>query len=205
MHPSTLRRHLRALAELDPDVATGIKLVGYPAPRVRAEGFETLLSIIVSQQISTEAAAAIMRRLREQLPEMTADALLALPVGALREVGFSNRKVEYASDLASAVMSGELPLERLRKLDDGEVIRYWALKGEGIALKSVLDVQDDINNQRLVTLLNGYMKNFNTSTSVSSADLNVVYISKKYQPKRIRLFLDFLIDNFGRLTDKSIN
>ena len=89
--------------------------------------------------------------------------------------------------------------------DDGEVIRYWALKGEGIALKSVLDVQDDINNQRLVTLLNGYMKNFNTSTSVSSADLNVVYISKKYQPKRIRLFLDFLIDNFGRLTDKSIN
>ncbi|WP_434568246.1 LysR family transcriptional regulator [Vibrio chagasii] len=85
------------------------------------------------------------------------------------------------------------------------VIRYWALKGEGIALKSVLDVQDDINNQRLVTLLNGYMKNFNTSTSVSSADLNVVYISKKYQPKRIRLFLDFLIENFGRLTDKSIN
>ena len=87
--------------------------------------------------------------------------------------------------------------------DDGEVIRYWALKGEGIALKSMLDVQDDINNQRLVTLLNGYMKNFNTSTSVSSADLNVVYISKKYQPKRIRLFLDYLLDNFSGLVEKS--
>ncbi len=44
------------------------------------------------------------------------------------------------------------------------------------------------HNQRLVTLLNGYMKNFNTAMSVSSADLNVVYIKKKYQPKRIRLF-----------------
>ncbi|KWT99560.1 MAG: LysR family transcriptional regulator [Vibrio toranzoniae] len=87
--------------------------------------------------------------------------------------------------------------------DDGEVIRYWALKGEGIALKSVLDVQDDINNQRLVTLLNGYMKNFNTSTSVSSADLNVVYISKKYQPKRIRLFLDYLLENFSGLVERS--
>ncbi|CDT09529.1 Putative transcriptional regulator, LysR family [Vibrio coralliirubri] len=87
--------------------------------------------------------------------------------------------------------------------DDGEVIRYWALKGEGIALKSVLDVQDDINNQRLVTLLNGYMKNFNTAMSVSSADLNVVYISKKYQPKRIRLFLDFLFERFGDLVEKS--
>ena len=83
------------------------------------------------------------------------------------------------------------------------MIRYWALKGEGIALKSVLDVQDDINNQRLVTLLNGYMKNFNTSTSVSSADLNVVYISKKYQPKRIRLFLDYLLENFSGLVERS--
>lgn len=83
--------------------------------------------------------------------------------------------------------------------DDGEVVRYWALEGAGIALKSILDVQDDINNLRLVTLLNGYMANFNTSTSVSSADLNVVYISKKYQPKRIRLFLDFLFERFDAL------
>lgn len=86
--------------------------------------------------------------------------------------------------------------------DDGEVIRRWALEGAGIALKSVLDVQADINNLRLVTVLNGYMKNFNTSTSVSSADLNVVYISKKYQPKRIRLFLDFLFERFSSMTQK---
>ncbi|WP_293132351.1 LysR family transcriptional regulator [Moritella sp.] len=86
--------------------------------------------------------------------------------------------------------------------DDGEVIRYWALEGAGIALKSVLDVQDDIQNLRLVTVLNGYMANFNTSTSASSADLNVVYISKKYQPKRIRLFLDFLFERFSCMTQK---
>ena len=86
--------------------------------------------------------------------------------------------------------------------DDGEVIRYWALEGAGIALKSVLDVQDDIHNLRLVTVLNGYMTNFNTSTSASSADLNVVYISKKYQPKRIRLFLDFLFERFSCMTQK---
>jgi len=89
--------------------------------------------------------------------------------------------------------------------DDGEVIRRWALEGAGIALKSVLDVQDDINNLRLITVLNGYMKNFNTSTSVSSADLNVVYISKKYQPKRIRLFLDFLFERFSCLVEKQEN
>ena len=62
---------------------------------------------------------------------------------------------------------------------------------------------DDINNQRLVTLLNGYMKNFNTAMSVSSTDLNVVYISKTYQPKRIRLFLDYLLENFSGLVERS--
>ncbi len=86
--------------------------------------------------------------------------------------------------------------------DDGEVIRYWALEGAGIALKSILDVQADIKNGRLVTMLNGYMKNFNTSTLASSADLNVIYISKKYQPKRIRLFLDFLFERFNDLVEK---
>lgn len=78
--------------------------------------------------------------------------------------------------------------------DDGEVIRQWALAGMGIALKSILDVQDDLNQQRLVTVLDGYMKNFNASTSASGADLNVLYLSRQYQPKRLRLFIDFLIE-----------
>ncbi|NAX23167.1 MULTISPECIES: LysR family transcriptional regulator [unclassified Vibrio] len=80
--------------------------------------------------------------------------------------------------------------------DDGEVIRQWALDGAGIALKSVLDVQADIQQQRLVTVLNGYMKNFSALTSGADADLNVIYLSRQHQPKRIRLFLDFLIERF---------
>ena len=84
--------------------------------------------------------------------------------------------------------------------DDGEVIRQWALDSAGIALKSILDIEQDIKQQRLVTVLDGYMKNFNTSTSSVSADLNVIYQSRQYQPKRLRLFIDFLITRFaGRL------
>lgn len=89
-----------------------------------------------------------------------------------------------------------IKVEPKRFSDDGEVIRRWALEGAGIALKSILDIQDDLNNHRLTTVLNGYMKNFDSSTSVSSANLNVVYLSRKYQPKRIRLFLDFLFQEF---------
>ncbi|WP_279147189.1 LysR family transcriptional regulator [Photobacterium carnosum] len=80
--------------------------------------------------------------------------------------------------------------------DDGEVIRQWALDSAGIALKSILDIEQDIKQQRLVTVLDGYMKNFNASTSSASADLNVIYQSRQYQPKRLRLFIDFLIARF---------
>lgn len=85
-----------------------------------------------------------------------------------------------------------------RYSDDGEVIRQWALCGAGIALKSWLDVQEDLKHQRLVTVLDGYMKNFNASTSAAGADLNVVYMSRQYQPKRLQLFLDFLLQRFEK-------
>lgn len=87
--------------------------------------------------------------------------------------------------------------------DDGEVMRQWALQGAGIALKSILDVQQDIKQQRLVTVLNGYMKNFSASSSATGADLNVIYLSRQYQPKRIRLFVDFLIERFRTQTQES--
>ena len=53
-----------------------------------------------------------------------------------------------------------------------------------------------VPTESLVTVLNGYMKNFNASTSSAGADLNVIYLSRQYQPKRLRLFLDFLIERF---------
>ncbi|MGF1749620.1 LysR family transcriptional regulator [Vibrio cionasavignyae] len=80
--------------------------------------------------------------------------------------------------------------------DDGEVIRRWALDGYGIALKSLLDVQQDINSDKLQVVLSDYRVNFTASNSASSSDLNVVYVSRQYQPKRIRLFLDFLLSEF---------
>lgn len=81
--------------------------------------------------------------------------------------------------------------------DDGEVIRQWALDSADIALKSILDIEQDIKQQRLVTVLDGYMKNFNASISSASADLNVIYQSRQYQPKWLRRFIDFLIARFA--------
>ena len=107
---------------MDVDLRRGLEQVRYPKPRIRAPGFETLLSTIVSQQISTEAAAAVMRRVRELLPRMEAGELLKLPPGALRAAGLSLRKVEYVEGLAQAMAQGRFDPSRLAAMDDQAAI-----------------------------------------------------------------------------------
>ena len=87
-----IRKGLRVIATKDNDVAQVLTRISYPEPRIRPVGFEALLSIIVSQQISTGTARPIMDRVQALLPEISAPATLALPDGALRKAGLSGRK-----------------------------------------------------------------------------------------------------------------
>lgn len=133
MDQQKIKRNLDALARLDPDLRRGLKLVRYPAPRIRVQGFETFLSTIVSQQISTEAAAAIMRRVHALLPTMAAQDVLRLPSGALRAAGLSTRKVEYVDGLAQAIADNRFEISRLAEMDDQAVVEaITSLKGFGV-------------------------------------------------------------------------
>ena len=121
------------IACIDADVAVAVVDLGYPQPRIRAQGFETFFTTIVGQQISTEAAAAIMKRVRDLLPRLDASSLLNLPGGALREAGLSVRKVEYAQGLASAILDGVLNPDDLPALNDAEAIKaISAIRGFGL-------------------------------------------------------------------------
>lgn len=132
MNQATIRRHLRALAARDEDIRRGLEQVGYPKPRIREAGFETLLSTVVSQQISTDAAAAIMGRVRKLVPHMQPSQLLCLPEGALREAGLSMRKVEYVENLARAIVDREFDPTGLADMNDDEAIgMITGLRGFG--------------------------------------------------------------------------
>lgn len=115
--------HLNCLAKVDRDLCTALETYGYPAPRIRPTGFETFLDIIVGQQISTEAARAIMQRLHGLLPDLQAEALLTLSFDDLTAAGLSKRKVEYAQGLARAIVDGSFDVESLSMKDDQEAIR----------------------------------------------------------------------------------
>ena len=127
-----LKRHIDAIAQIDLDVAEAVSLVGYPLPRVRPTGFETFLSVIVSQQISTGAARAIFGRVSKLMGTMSAETLLACDRDALRAAGLSARKVEYAVGMAERIVSGEFDPDGLKGLEDEEAIcQITSVRGFG--------------------------------------------------------------------------
>ena len=129
----TLARAIDHLAAVDPDIAAALERIGYPIPRLREQGFATLLRIMVAQQVSTRAAAAIWNRLELACaPLVSAERFLALDEAALRAVGLSRRKMEYGRGLAEAVAGGALTLERLAEHSEDEAVAaISALRGFG--------------------------------------------------------------------------
>lgn len=129
----TLARGIDRLAAIDQDVADAIERIGYPIPRLRAPGFETLLRIMVSQQVSTKSAAAIWGRLVEACcSDVMPEQFAALDDDACRAVGLSGRKTAYGRGLATAILDGTLDLNALVSLPQEDAItELCKLKGFG--------------------------------------------------------------------------
>lgn len=127
-----LRDSLDAIAALEPGFAAALGRVGYPLPRMRAPGYETLLRTIVGQQVSVAAAAAVWRKLEAELGDGCApDILLSRDFDALRACGLSRQKQGYARSLAELVTSGELDLHALPQDDEEAIQQLVRIKGIG--------------------------------------------------------------------------
>src|SRR6186713_2286287 len=73
------------------------------------EPFRALVSAIISQQLSTKAAATIKARLDTLVESrLTPARVAAVSDDALRSVGLSRQKIAYLRDLCGRVESGEL-------------------------------------------------------------------------------------------------
>ena len=128
------RRHLM---RRDPVLGAAIKAIGAcgMAERQRKDHLSALAGSIVSQQLSTKAAATIFGRFLALFPDghiPDAAAIAAHSDTALRGVGLSGQKVGYMRDLSARIMDGRLGLDELEALPDEDVIaRLVAVKGFG--------------------------------------------------------------------------
>ncbi len=109
-----------------------LERAGSPRFRRRRNGFATLLHIILEQQVSIDAAAAMHRRLAGLCEPLAPAPFLALDDATLRSCGFSRQKMDYARRLAAAVASGEFDFVRLAGADDAAALAALiGLKGIG--------------------------------------------------------------------------
>jgi DNA-3-methyladenine glycosylase II len=135
--PDDYSRARRLLMRRDPVLGKAIKRIGpcLLADRQRKDHLTALVGAIVSQQLSTKAAATIFGRLVALFPGNvlpSPEAINAVDDQTLRSVGLSTQKVSYLRDLCARLTDGSLVLDGLDALDDEEVIaRLVAVKGFG--------------------------------------------------------------------------
>lgn len=79
-----------------------------------------------------------------------------------------------------------------RVADDGAMVRQWAVQGAGVAYKSLLDVQADLDEGRLINLF--------PDIQGETSPLYAVYPSRRYQPLRLQTLLVHLQSVFSTKT-----
>jgi DNA-3-methyladenine glycosylase II len=114
----------RHLARRDPVLKELIKAVGPCTLQRPADPFLVLVRSVISQLISTKAAASIFARLEARVGGngVTSAAVAVMPEDALRGVGLSRTKTRALTELARRAEDGSLPLADLAGRTDEEVI-----------------------------------------------------------------------------------
>lgn len=127
-----IKESIDALAKVEPAFAAALERAGYPAPRVRDRGYETLLRTIVGQQVSVAAAQSIWNKLAAGLGDLTdPDNVAKASDEELRAAGLSRQKAGYARSLADEVTSGRLDLAGLPQDDEEAIAALTRIKGIG--------------------------------------------------------------------------
>ncbi|MGC6328435.1 DNA-3-methyladenine glycosylase family protein [Rhizorhabdus sp. FW153] len=127
-----LRQGLDALAALEPAFARMIAAIGYPEPRIRDRGYQTLLRTIVGQQVSVAAANAIWSKLEAIVGGgLAPESVAAASDETLRLAGLSRQKAAYAHSLAEHVADGRIDFAKLPADDEEAIAQMTAIKGIG--------------------------------------------------------------------------
>lgn len=124
---------LKRIAAADPDIGRALAMHGRPPIRRIDPGYGALLRILVGQQVSTQAAAAIWKRTTDRLGlAPTADGLLAASDEELRGFGFSGSKIVYSRALAREIAQGRFDLDHVHRSPDDEALAMLtSMKGIG--------------------------------------------------------------------------
>jgi DNA-3-methyladenine glycosylase II len=127
-----IERGLAHLRGTDPRLVAVIDASGDIPLRRSEPGFESLASVIVSQQVSKQSAAAIWGRLTALIDPLDPRSFLAGGEEAWRKAGLSRPKQRTLVAVSEAVLEGRLDLEHMCRIDgETALAEMTAIKGIG--------------------------------------------------------------------------
>ena len=188
--------HAAGLAHLrlaDPILAQAIARVAGPVrPAAHEDLYLALLRAIVSQQISTKAAAAIWRRFTalfrpDGYPEPRE--VLRLAEDELREAGLSHQKIGYLKAIAEYQECGLLDYEHLSQLDEEAFTAHLtAIKGVGRWTAQMLQMfaldQPDVFSEGDLGIQNAMRKLYNLEETGRALHKKMLVIAEPWRPYR---------------------
>lgn len=136
-----------------------------------------------TERVLVAAPAYLDARGRPQEPaDLARHNALVLQVAGRPQVAWTLRRGSHEVRVA---VQGD------RRCDDGAMVRQWALGARGIAVKSGLDVLDDLNSGRLERVLPGW--------HLDRLPLHAVLPARRHQTMRVRRLLELLAERFAAL------
>lgn len=119
------------LAAKDDDLKQILTQYGYPPFWSRPPTFETLVHIILEQQVSLASALAALNKLKDTIEIISPQSILLLPDETLKSCYFSRQKITYIKHLSTEIIEGNLNLSALKEMQDEEVL-HQLIKIKGI-------------------------------------------------------------------------
>jgi len=128
---ATFNKALTILTHRDPDLGAVIAKFGKPPIWRRPRGFETLVLLILEQQVSLASARAAYDRLAATAVELSPEKMLMLRDEEYRAAGVSRQKTRYIRHLSECLLDQSLRLDRLGRIGDDDV-RAQLIQVKGI-------------------------------------------------------------------------
>jgi DNA-3-methyladenine glycosylase II len=126
------QRRCDMLASRDADLSFVLQTYGYPPLWSRSNSYETLVQIILEQQVSLASAKAALEKLRIRVRDITPENVALLSDEEFRAAYFSRQKTSYVRHLTEQILQKQLDIAALETLSNDEIRRrLMQVKGIG--------------------------------------------------------------------------
>jgi DNA-3-methyladenine glycosylase II len=115
------KKHDPIMAELLKSTLKGDTLLTLPVPKKSSQYFASIVTSVVSQQISVHAARAINGRVKTALGTITPQSVMKIEFDTLKACGLSAKKTEYIK--RNAALWHEIPVRNFVRMTDEDIIK----------------------------------------------------------------------------------